>query len=258
MTIDKLYLEVTRDCTLECEHCLRGEKQKLDMNTTTLENSLKDIKRINTLLLTGGEPFLNITVLERLPELLKEYGIEAETIGIITNGTVYSERHQKALEELKKVCRSLRIFVSSDMFHRLEWNRLGLKEKVEANYEQLERDFQAEKHLENDSFHRVILNLQGRAKRLSREKLDLYKRKYYIEYVFKEPFQVTYSKEDDTILGKVCVNAKGFVVDYNQSFQEEDESSTIDENVNLVPLPTILEKKINQPKRNIKQLGVDF
>ena len=258
MTIDKLYLEVTRDCTLECEHCLRGEKQKQNMNTTTLENALKDINKINTLLLTGGEPFINIAVLESLPELLKKQGIEIQTIGIITNGTVYTERHRKALERLKELCSNLRIFVSADMFHRLEWNRLQIGEKVEDNFKQLERDFHAEKHLENDSFHRVILNLQGRARRLSPEKLDLYKRKYYIEYVFKEPFQVTYSKEDDTILGKVFVNALGYVVDYNRSFQEQDESSSIDENVNLVPLPTILEKKISKPNQNIKQIGVDL
>lgn len=258
MTIEKLYLEVTRDCTLECEHCLRGEKEKKEMNSTTLENSLKDVRQIDTLLLTGGEPLLNIRVLERLPELLRQYEIAVDTIGIITNGTVYSERHQKALEELQRVCNNLKVIVSCDMFHRLEWNRLGLKEKVEENYTQLQKRFRASKDLENDSFHRVILNLQGRAKRLSPEKLDLYQRKYFIEYVFREPFQVTFSKENDKVLGKVCVNADGYVVDYNRSFKEADASTNIDENVNVVPLPIILNNKILQQKNNIKQKGVDF
>ena len=253
MTIDKLYLEVTRDCTLECEHCLRGEKQKQEMNTTTLENALKDINQINTLLLTGGEPFLNITVLEKLPEILDRYEIDVRDLAIITNGTVYSKRHEKALKRLKESCESLRIIVSADMFHRLEWNRLNIGKRVEENFELLKEQFKATKDLENDSFHRVILNLQGRAQKLSPEKLDLYKRRYYIEYVFKEPFEVTYSKEQDTILGKVCVNASGYVVDYNKSFQTADDEASVEENVNVVPLPIIIDGKIEKQKQNIKE-----
>ena len=51
MKIDKMYLEVTRNCTLECEHCLRGNKEVKDMDLTTLENTLCGVNEINTLYL---------------------------------------------------------------------------------------------------------------------------------------------------------------------------------------------------------------
>ena len=54
MNFEKLYLEVTRECTMRCEHCLRGENEHKSMSIETLENSLKDIKHIHTLLLSGG------------------------------------------------------------------------------------------------------------------------------------------------------------------------------------------------------------
>ena len=41
MRIDRLYLEVTRNCTLECEHCLRGDKETKDI----LPNRLKIFKQ---------------------------------------------------------------------------------------------------------------------------------------------------------------------------------------------------------------------
>lgn len=44
MKLEKLYLEVTRMCTLECEHCLRGDREqtkyKSNINELGLVNSL--------------------------------------------------------------------------------------------------------------------------------------------------------------------------------------------------------------------------
>ena len=45
MKLEKLYLEVTRMCTLECEHCLRGDRENKYMSTKTIENILKDVKK---------------------------------------------------------------------------------------------------------------------------------------------------------------------------------------------------------------------
>ena len=134
MIIDKMYLEVTRNCTLECEHCLRGNKEIKDMDLITLENSLKDVKEINTLLLTGGEPLLNIKVLKTLPKLIDKYNILINNISIITNGTVASLNHVSALQTLCEKCNSFDLILSSDLFHRLEWNRLKINDRVENNY----------------------------------------------------------------------------------------------------------------------------
>ena len=58
LVINELLLEITRNCTLECEHCLKGDCQKFNIDDNTLNNVFKDIKSIKTLVLTGGEPLL--------------------------------------------------------------------------------------------------------------------------------------------------------------------------------------------------------
>ena len=54
MHLENLFLEVTRNCTLECEHCLRGDRQRVNMDNSVLESVFKDVKKVDRLLLTGG------------------------------------------------------------------------------------------------------------------------------------------------------------------------------------------------------------
>ena len=69
MHLWNLYLGVTRICTLECEHCLRGNRRNEYMSLETIDNAFKDVKEIDTLLLTGGEPLLAI---KQIREILKQ------------------------------------------------------------------------------------------------------------------------------------------------------------------------------------------
>ena len=68
MYIEKLNLEITRKYTLECEHCFRGD---LNISKETLTNLFKNIKKINTLVITGGEPLLIVNELGKTIELIK-------------------------------------------------------------------------------------------------------------------------------------------------------------------------------------------
>lgn len=70
MYFEKLYLELTRECTMQCEHCLRGDREHKYMSIETLENLLKEVNNIETLLLSGGEPLLHIDALEALSKLI--------------------------------------------------------------------------------------------------------------------------------------------------------------------------------------------
>ena len=60
MYIKKLCLQVTRMCTLKCEHCLKGDGEEKYMPFETIANILKDVTEIDELLITGGEPLLAI------------------------------------------------------------------------------------------------------------------------------------------------------------------------------------------------------
>ena len=247
MRIDRLYLEVTRNCTLECEHCLRGNKEIKDMDIITLENSLKDIESINTILLTGGEPLLNIKLLKALPRIIEKYNITVNNISIITNGTVESIEHIKALKELCKSCNYFELILSSDLFHRLEWNRLKLRDTVENNFKIYQQFFSIRKDLENDSFHSVSLLSSGRAKTLSEERLKELERKYYIKYnFFTEREQNLIKRQGNRIYGKLYINVYGNITPYNVSFSEEDDCFNSKQNVNDKSLDVILDEIDNQ------------
>lgn len=247
MRIDRLYLELTRNCTLKCEHCLRGDKEIKDMDVLTLENCLKNIKEINTLLLTGGEPLLNIKVLKALPRIIEKYNIIVNNIFIITNGTVASENHIDALKAISESCRYFELILSSDLFHRLEWSRLNFKDRVENNYKIYQQFFPIRKFLDNDSFNSVVLLLSGRAKQLTAERLKELKRKYYITYKFSsESEECLIKRNGDNVYGKLYINVHGNVAPYDVSFTDEDDCYSTELNVNYKSLETILNSIDNQ------------
>ena len=64
MTVDQLTLEVTRRCNMNCAHCLRGDAQCLDMSKEVVDKVLQDIDYISFLFFTGGEPSLNIPIMD--------------------------------------------------------------------------------------------------------------------------------------------------------------------------------------------------
>lgn len=253
MKVDSLYLEITRNCTIECEHCLRGDKEQKNMTPETLENILKNIREIKTLLLSGGEPLLAITILESLPKLIEKYHIKIETIGIISNGTVCSNRHIEALEKIKESCSNFKFFLSSDLFHRLEWKRLGLEEKVSKNFEKYHQIFQMEKFLENDRFHNITLNLKGRAEHLTPERIQKITENQYINYDFAEvPVEGNIEIEQESIYGKVCIDVNGNIVDYSASYEEEDIQSEKGFNTNQIPLKNAVKLYISDIKSRRK------
>ena len=98
MHVEKLNLEITRRCTLECEHCFRATSEKLNISKETLKNIFNNIKKIDTLIITGGEPLIAVNELEGMINLIKQYNIKIEHISIVTNGTILSSRILKILK----------------------------------------------------------------------------------------------------------------------------------------------------------------
>ena len=65
MNIETLNLEITRRCTLECEHCFRGDSQNSNISEETLKNIFNNVKKIDRLVITGGEPLIAVNELEK-------------------------------------------------------------------------------------------------------------------------------------------------------------------------------------------------
>ena len=80
MKVERLYLEVTRKCTLKCEHCLKGDQENKDMSFETIENALKDVTEIDQLFFEGGEPLLAIDQILETIQIIKTKGIKVHNI----------------------------------------------------------------------------------------------------------------------------------------------------------------------------------
>lgn len=231
MTVQNLYLEITRACTLKCEHCLRGENRNEYMSLKTLNNIFKDIKKIDRLLLTGGEPLLAISQLEEIIRLIKENSIKINSILIITNGTVLNDRVIKVLKELSSLS-NLIIKVSYDVFHLIELNRLNLHDKRKSNYLVLKELFNAEDYgVIDNARHKALIIKRGRAAQLTKERLNQINEQYSVEndvdmslsYLPEYSFDAEYDIDNDIMNGTISTDVNGNIVAYGLSFDEENE-----------------------------------
>lgn len=88
MQIQNLILEVTRRCNFSCDHCLRGEAQKKDIDFAVI-NALLDnnnIDYISSVTFTGGEPSLNVKAIDYFLTRCEANNIEIGNFYIATNG----------------------------------------------------------------------------------------------------------------------------------------------------------------------------
>ena len=238
MDIECLSIEITRRCNLKCEHCLRGDSRNEYMSSETIHNVFKDIKAVDQLLLTGGEPLLALNQIKEIANVIRENKIDVKTIWIGTNGTVLSDKVIDVLRELQKVS-TLKIVVSSDIFHDLELERLGLYKKRMDNTKVMELVFDAIDEGEYDIPEEATLSFNGvnykkiiaagRAKNLTEERLDEINSKltnYEILPCDLRCLQFEFPEiniETNRIDGSICVDVRGNVTGANFSFDEEDE-----------------------------------
>ena len=223
MTIEKLYVEITRACTLKCEHCLRGEDRYEYMSKETINKVFKDIKKIDRLLLTGGEPLLAITQLEEIIRLIKENNIEINS--------VLNNRIIKALKELASLS-NLILKVSYDVFHHIELDRLNLHDKRKANFEKLSELFNAEDYGDiNKAVRTSLVIKKGRSEGLTKERLNQIYEQYgekidvdmSTRHMPEYSYDVEYDIDNDNIEGTISIDVNGNIVAYGLSFDEENE-----------------------------------
>jgi len=122
MHIDNLILEVTRKCNLRCEHCMRGNPQRLVMSNEIINKTLEHVTSIGTLCLTGGEPSLAPEVLENLWLSLWWKKLRVEAFDITTNACPHNRygRFLRAVDKLYGWCdsqSSCNLSISRDQYH---------------------------------------------------------------------------------------------------------------------------------------------
>jgi organic radical activating enzyme len=127
-----IIIEVTRECNLTCEHCLRGEAENKTIQMKDIIALFKALKgqEILTLTLTGGEPALKPFVIQMILDYAKLYEINIQNFYIATNGTIASDEFLKVLMELYLYCSNNEIScvdISNDSFHNMELIQKNIK-----------------------------------------------------------------------------------------------------------------------------------
>ncbi len=80
MYIDNVIIELTRECNMLCQHCLRGNAEHSLISEKSLENFFSQVDGIETLSLTGGEVSLAAKQINMLVQAAKNNKIEAKSL----------------------------------------------------------------------------------------------------------------------------------------------------------------------------------
>lgn len=230
MYVENLHLQVTRNCTLECEHCMRGDRERVNMNPVILDEIFKDVKKVGMLLLTGGEPLIAIQTLEHLVYLLKTKQVRVNKITLVTNGTILSDRVLRVLHELQDNS-YLILRMSTNIFHNLELHKKNLESIRDKNLKVISNDgFYNFSEYGQDKIGRFpigLINL-GRTRTLTPERLAeinaFAKSKYIINTFVKEGHPNT-RITNNKVEGNITVDVYGNIVSYGQSFEDEDKEA---------------------------------
>jgi organic radical activating enzyme len=124
MKIDHLAIEVTRRCNIQCEHCIRGYAQNVDIPLKYIDMILNRTESIGHFCPTGGEPSLNIPAIQYFIDGCIERQITIDRFYISTNGI-------NITQEFIDVCLDL-YDMSIDKYHccvQISNDKYHLKEK---------------------------------------------------------------------------------------------------------------------------------
>lgn len=118
--LDYLAVEVTRQCNMQCPHCLRGEQENKDIDMRHVETLLQMVDGIGSITFTGGEPSLNVPAIVKTLELCKERDIAVGSFWLATNGKEVSNDFLCAMIDWYAYCfddEICGVALSKDKYH---------------------------------------------------------------------------------------------------------------------------------------------
>lgn len=129
-----LVLWLANYCNLDCDYCYAKDNfnsEKMSWDIAKYGLNLLDEKA--TLILAGGEPLLNFSLIEKMDIYLKERGFKGK-IAIQTNGTLITDEIAYKLSKM-----DIKIGISLDGMFDTNENSRGETKKVVAGIRRLER-----------------------------------------------------------------------------------------------------------------------
>lgn len=114
-----LEIEITRRCNKACDHCVNGEPQNITITKEVIDKIFENVNDCDQIAIVGGEPTLELDMLEFLIERIITSDWSTKIIQVTTNGKI---KDRRLIDMLKRFCESKKgrralVRVSNDMFH---------------------------------------------------------------------------------------------------------------------------------------------
>ncbi len=120
LKIEELEYLITEKCNLNCVgYCSEGGPGKCSMTLEMIDASMKPFKEINVLKILGGEPSLELDLVQRIYDNIIKRKIKVNEVWFFTNG-VHRERIEKMLEifaKPTKLINAVYVYVSRGKYH---------------------------------------------------------------------------------------------------------------------------------------------
>lgn len=187
VNLKTLSFEITRDCNLQCMHCGRGNSQKITISEEIIDKVLDNINSCPYIVLTGGEPLLNVPLIKKIFEKIKENKIFVYGISITTNGSIRSKDFVDIIKQYPDICKEFLFKYSSDVFHKSQLS--NWKEEIEETVNFYKKyDIELE-DLENPASYET-LSFTGRAKNLKDKikRLKWDKKLHMVKFIDNDKF----------------------------------------------------------------------
>lgn len=114
-------IHTTRNCNINCAHCLCGEPQDINISKDVIKAAFNGINSISKLYITGGEVLLKPELIEMVAEEVKKRNIKVDRIAITTNAILLDDAAKESLlyaYEISKFKFNRDLEVSTDIFHK--------------------------------------------------------------------------------------------------------------------------------------------
>jgi len=178
LKIQELEYLITEKCNLNCiGYCSEGGPGKCSMTLEMIDASMKPFKEINILKILGGEPSLELDLVQRIYDNIIKNNIKVNEVWFFTNG-VHRERIEKMLEIFAKpteLINSVYVYVSRGKYHDRSMRLLKQDPQVaEDNLEYFKEKYKGKMFVEKQWDEERPLNV-GHARNDNKNPISLTK-----------------------------------------------------------------------------------
>lgn len=148
--IDQFGIEITRKCNMQCDFCMRGKSQNVEINDDVISEIFDSLSKfekihINGINLTGGEPFLAPEKFLKIINELMKRNIDINWLTTTTNGSIFDENIIYALNLMNEYAKyGVTLRISADSHHVIN------KDKLNENIEKIKQAFKGKLEVQVD------------------------------------------------------------------------------------------------------------